>query len=404
MGGLSQGFKMNHAVRSRRVFRRWRNQPRIKRVWQFLDLVWQRFRRHRCSQTASSLSFTTLLALVPALVIFLGIFSISPYFAGFAKAFKAFLFANLVPDAAGKITTVYMSQFITHAGKLTVLGTAVLSFSVLLLLLTLDQAFNAIWLVRRARPLWQRVLRYLVAMIAGPLAIGVLLGGATRWLGKAAGWGPMLSEISGGISEVLPFVFTTLLLALLFRVIPKRHVPWQHAFLGGFLTALVIEMLEVGFALYVRYLGTFKLIYGAFASVPIFLLWIYCLWVAVLLGAILTATLPYWGRPNAFSRPRVWDEYHLGLRVLDVLRGKAGHEAKGEGGWRRLAARCETGFDVLGATVDRLVEAGWVIETRQGWALTEAGLDVPDEAVLRRFLGSSAQEEIHDGIDLRRVE
>ena len=177
MGGLSQGFKMNHAVRSRRVFRRWRNQPRIKRVWQFLDLVWQRFRRHRCSQTASSLSFTTLLALVPALVIFLGIFSISPYFAGFAKAFKAFLFANLVPDAAGKITTVYMSQFITHAGKLTVLGTAVLSFSVLLLLLTLDQAFNAIWLVRRARPLWQRVLRYLVAMIAGPLAIGVLLGG-----------------------------------------------------------------------------------------------------------------------------------------------------------------------------------------------------------------------------------
>ncbi|KAB2842501.1 MAG: YihY family inner membrane protein [Burkholderiales bacterium] len=376
----------------------------MRRASEFLALVWQRFLWHRCSQTASSLSFTTLLALVPALVIFLGIFSLSPYFAGFAKAFKAFLFANLVPDAAGKITTVYMSQFISHAGKLTAAGTAVLSFSVLLLLLTLDQACNAIWLVRRVRPLWQRVLRYVVAMILGPLAIGVLLGLATRWLGKAAGWGPVLSEISGGISDLLPLVITTLVLALVFRIIPKRHVPWRHAFMGGLVTAVVIELLQIGFGLYVRYLGTFKLIYGAFASVPIFLLWIYCLWVAVLLGAILTATLPYWGRPNAFARPTPWEQYHLGLRVLDALRGKAGQERKGEGGWERLARRCETGFDVLGATVDRLVEAGWVLETRRGWALTEAGQELPDEAVLRLFLGSSAQEEIHDGIDLRRVE
>ncbi|MBI3149759.1 MAG: YihY family inner membrane protein [Betaproteobacteria bacterium] len=395
---------MKQATLARNHFRRWRNRPRVRRVWDFVALVVERFRLHRCSQTASSLAFTTLLALVPALVIFLGIFSLSPYFAGFAKALKVFLFANLVPDAAGKITTVYMSQFISHAGKLTAAGTAVLSVSVLLLLLTLDQAFNAIWLVRKVRPLWRRVLRYVVGMIGGPLLIGILLGLATRWLGKAAGWGPVLSEISGGVSDLLPFVLTTLLLALLFRVIPKRYVPWKHALMGGLLTALVIELLEVGFALYVRYLGTFKLIYGAFASVPIFLLWIYCLWVVVLLGAIVTATLPYWGRPRALARPMVWDQYRLGLRVLAVLRGLGGASTKRAKGWQSLAARCDTGFDVLGATLDALHDAGWISETRTGWTLTEAGETVPDEVVLRLFLGSSVQEEFHDGIDLRRIE
>lgn len=391
-------------MRPARIFRKWRRQPGITRTSRFLALVVRRFRLHRCSQTASSLAFTTLLALVPALVIFLGMFSISPYFAGFAKAFKAFLFANLVPDAAGKITTVYMSQFITHAGRLTAAGTAVLSFSVLLLLLTLDQAFNAIWLVHKARPLWRRVLRYLAGMIVGPLAIGALLGLATRWLGKTQGWGPVLSEITGEISDGLPFVLTLLLLAFLFRVIPKRHVPWKHALLGGFITAVAIEILRIGFGLYVRHLGTFKLIYGAFAAVPIFLVWVYCLWVVVLLGAIVTASLPYWGRRRAVPKPSAWDEYDLALRALAVLRQPGGRADKVTSDWARLAARCETGFDALGAILDRLASAGWIDQTRRGWVLTEAGENVPDEAVLRLFLGSSPEQKIDHGVDLRRLE
>lgn len=395
---------MNQGSRVQRVFRKWHNAPRVRRFSQFAALVGERFRLHRCSQTASSLAFTTLLALVPALVIFLGIFSISPYFAGFAKAFKAFLFANLVPEAAGKITTVYMTQFISHAGRLTVAGTAVLSISVLLLLLTLDQAFNDIWLVHKSRPLWKRVLRHSAAMILGPLLIGVFLGLATRWLGKTQGWAPVLSDLSDEILDFLPAMLTALLLAFLFRVIPKRYVPWKHALLGGVVTALAIEVLRVGFGWYVRYLGTFKLIYGAFAAAPIFLLWIYCLWVVVLLGAILTATMPYWGRPRALARPSVWDRYQMALAVLAALREEQGKTRKAAGGWARLVRRCETGFDVLGETLDRLSDAGWVRETRQGWSLTESGESVPDAIVLRLFLGSSGQQEFEHGLDLRTIQ
>jgi len=395
---MTQGSKVQ------RVFRQWRNAPRVRRASEFLALVWERFRLHRCSQTASSLAFTTLLALVPALVIFLGIFSISPYFAGFAKTFKAFLFANLVPDAAGKITTVYMSQFIAHAGRLTVAGTIMLSVSVLLLLLTLDQAFNDIWLVQKTRPLWRRVLRHSVAMILGPLLVGIFLGLATRWLGRTQGWAPVLSDLTDQFVDFLPLLLTALLLAFLFRVIPKRFVPWKHALLGGALTALAIEVLRVGFGLYVHYIATFRLIYGAFAAAPIFLLWIYCLWVVILLGAILTATLPYWGRPRALSRPGAWHQYRMALRVLSVLREDAGKARKGRGGWNRLCARCDTGFDALGATLDRLADAGWVRETRQGWSLTESGENVSDEIVLRLFLGSDSKQEFEHGLDLRAIQ
>src|SRR4030067_1018254 len=111
-----------------------------------------RFVRERCMQTAASLTFTTLLSLVPMLTIALTMFSAFPVFEDFSAQIKTYLLNNLMPETAGVAITRYMQQFPDSAARLTTVGIVFLAVTAMSMMLTIDQAFNVIGRVARPPP------------------------------------------------------------------------------------------------------------------------------------------------------------------------------------------------------------------------------------------------------------
>ena len=141
-------------------------------LWHFLRFIAARFRQDRFTQMAASLTFTTLLSLVPLITIALTLFSAFPVFDEFSGQIKQFLLANMLPETGGKMISRYVEQFAESAAKLTAVGIAFLALTAMLMMLTIDNAFNTIWRVSRPRPLIQRVLIYWAVLTLTPLLVG----------------------------------------------------------------------------------------------------------------------------------------------------------------------------------------------------------------------------------------
>lgn len=252
----------------------------------------ERFREDRLGLTASSLTFTTTIALVPFFTVVLALFTAFPMFATLQGALQTWLVQSLIPDAIARQVLGYLTQFAGKASRLGVVGLAALFFTALALVLTIDRTLNSIWRVKRARPLAQRVLIYWAVMTLGPLLLGASLSVSSYVLSASRG---MVSSMPGGVRliwDVLEFVLLAAGLAALYRYVPNTPVRRSHAWAGGLFAATGIEIAKKLLALYVSTVPTYSAVYGAFATFPILLVWIYMAWVIVLLGAVVAAYLP----------------------------------------------------------------------------------------------------------------
>ena len=264
----------------------------------FLKFIAARFKQDRCADIASSLTFTMLLSLVPLLTITLTFFSAFPQFSNFSEHAKSIVLSNMLPETGGRIITQYVEQFAENAARLTTVGIIVLAITSMLMIYNIDNAFNTIWRVTRQRTIIQRVLVYWAVLTLAPLLVGGSLS-MTSWLiGASLGSTGHFSALVVVLLKLVPLLLATLGFTFLFRVVPNRYVPLQHAFIGGVAAALAFEAMTRAFALYIAYFPTYKLVYGAFASIPIFLLWVYLSWLTVLLGAVLTAAMSHWRSTN----------------------------------------------------------------------------------------------------------
>ncbi|MDB5902041.1 MAG: rane protein, partial [Betaproteobacteria bacterium] len=244
-------------------------------------------------QIASSLTFTSLLSIVPMVTVAVTVIAAFPVFGDLTAALQTFILQNMMPASAESIAT-YTQQFSTNAGKLTAVGIAFLVVTSIMLLLTIDRAFNDIWRVKRSRPVVQRVLVYWTLITIGPVLIGASLT-LTSWLvGQAVGLVRGLPGASVALLSVVPVALTSVALALLYIAMPNRRIATRDAVIGGLIGGIAFELMKRGFALYVSYFPTYTLVYGAFATVPVFLLWIYLSWLVVIFGAVVVAALPEW--------------------------------------------------------------------------------------------------------------
>ena len=263
--------------------------------WPWLDTAHtlrERFREDHLGLTASSLTFTTLIALVPLLTVMLAVFSAFPMFAGFQVALEKYFLQSLVPDAIAKTVLATLTQFATKAARLGSLGLALLVLTALALMLTIDRSLNAIWRVRRPRPIAQRVLVYWAGLTLGPLLLGVSLSLTSTALSAGRG---VFGALPGGVGMLLNVVEFVLLAAgmgAMYRYVPNTHVQWRHALAGGVFVAIGLEVAKRVLAWYVGSIPTISAVYGAFAAVPILLLWIYVGWLIVLWGAVIAAYAP----------------------------------------------------------------------------------------------------------------
>ncbi len=334
-----------------------------------IRLIRQRFREDRCPQVAASLTFTTLLSLVPIVTIALTVFSAFPVFGEMTTQIKIFLLTNMVPVSAGKIISVYMTQFSEKAARLTAVGIALLAVTAFMLMQTIEQAFNVIWRVRRPRPLMQRFTIYWAALTLGPLLVGASLSLSSYLVSLSLGWTQGLPLIGGLPLKLAPLALTIAALSLLYLAVPNRAVRFSHALAAGFVTGMAFELMKKLFALYLTQFPTYTLVYGAFAAVPIFLVWIYLSWLVVLLGAVMAAALPYWH--NQIWRHETTPTL-LFANALIVLQALHAVRQRGEALYLpQLQERLHVGLDESEELLERLEAARWVSNTAgNGWVLS----------------------------------
>ena len=193
----------------------------------------ERFREDRLGLTASSLTFTTTIALVPFITVALAVFTAFPMFAKFQDVLQKWLIDSLVPDNIARQVLGYLNQFAGKASKLGVLGLAVLLGTALALVFTIDRTLNNIWRVRTARPFAQRVLIYWAAITLGPVLLAVSLSITSYAISASGG---LVGVMPGSVSvllDLLQFVLVAAGMASLFHFVPNTHVRWGHAWIGG---------------------------------------------------------------------------------------------------------------------------------------------------------------------------
>lgn len=359
----------------------------MKKNWtdlqHLLRFIAVRFRQDRCEQMAASLTYTTLLSLVPLITIALTLFSAFPVFEDFSGQIKSFLLANMMPET-GKMVSRYVEQFAESAAKLTAVGIVFLALTAMLMMHTIDEAFNTIWRVSRPRPLVQRVLVYWAVLTLAPLLIGGSLS-LTSWLvGMSVGYARQIPELGVAMLKVVPVLLTTLAFSLLFRVVPNRYVPLRHAIIGGVVAAVAFESMNRAFAFYIAHFATYKLVYGAFASIPIFLLWIYLSWLTILMGALIAASLSHWRGVSAMHISPATQLYYA-LRILKTM-----SESMRNGAVQTLPAlsmQLHIGFDSLEQIMGKLAQANVVRKLAgNGWAMIRDAQHVQLAELYRLFV------------------
>lgn len=334
---------------------------------QFARYVTVKFRHDKCTQMAASLTFDTLLSLVPLITIALTLFSAFPVFADFSDQINHFVLTNMLPETGGKMISRYVEQFAESASKLTAFGLVFLAITAMLMMVTIDRAFNTIWRVSKPRPLMKRLLVYWSVLTLAPLLIGASLS-LTSWLvGLSIGYAkhtPMFGELT---LKVVPVLLTTAAFSLLFKVVPHRYVPMRHAMIGGVVAAAAFESMNRAFGFFISHFPTYKLVYGAFASIPIFLLWIYLSWLTILLGALITASLSRW-RHHGVQQLNAAAQFYFAVRIMGVMQdGLARGEVQT---LLSLSERLQLAFEETELILEKLQRADIVRKLSEaGWTL-----------------------------------
>lgn len=330
--------------------------------WPWLDTaktLRERFREDRLGLTASSLTFTTLIALVPLVTVMLAVFSAFPMFASFQTALEKYFLQALVPDGIARPVLSALTQFAAKAARLGGVGLGILVVTALALMLTIDRALNAIWRVRRPRPIAQRVLVYWGGLTLGPLLLGISLS-LTSWVLTASKG--FVGALPGGVAtllNVVEFALLALGMAALYHYVPHTHVRWRHALAGGVFVAIGIEVAKRLLAWYVGSMPTISAVYGAFAAVPILLLWIYVGWLIVLWGAVIAAYAPSLSMRIARMPTAPGHRFALALSVIGALSRAKSEEARGLA-LHDLAATLATDPLQVEPVVDALASMDWV--------------------------------------------
>jgi len=257
----------------------------MQRQWHFIRLLGARFIQDQGLPSAASLTYTTLLSLVPLMTVSLAVFSAFPVSDRVAEQIQDFVFANFIP-ASGEVLQEYFQQFSRKASQLTGAGFVFLVLVALILMANIDRAFNTIWRVKTKRSPLSLFIVYWSILSLGPLLIGVSMA-VTSYLVSL----PLLSDaaetlgIGGRLLGLMPLLASAVAFTLLYAVVPNRRVPIRHAMAGGVLAAVLFELAKRGFAFYLTHFPAYEAIYGALAAIPIFLVWVYLSWLVTLLGA-----------------------------------------------------------------------------------------------------------------------
>jgi membrane protein len=346
-----------------------------KTVAAFVHYALWRFIHDGCLAGAGALSYTTLVSLVPLTAIVTAVFSAFPIFSDQREQFLGILAHYFIPEI-GEEAGYWFKYFASIAARTTALGVVALAVTAILLLATIEDQLHSIWRVRTSRPWLQRVLSYWAVLTLGPLLIGMSLSLSSYLESIAHSTGLEAAVLQPAsvlwlhrLALIVPFVLEAVACTLVYKLIPSCTVRWLDGLLGGIVAAVAIELLKIGFAFYIGRFSSYQTVYGALAAIPIFLLWMYITWGAVLFGAVVAAALPQWrvdyGEAGVTPGGR-----HLGVAL--ALLAELADSARG--GAPPSSAELAARLGIAAAAVDDhlapLQKSGFVAATTSGgWVL-----------------------------------
>jgi len=368
----------------------------------FVVLVYRRFKEERCFQLCGSLTFTTMLALVPLITIMATVMTAFPVFDNVVSTLREYVATNLVPTGSSELVTVYMQQFAENAARLTALGIVLLAVSAIMLMLTIDRAFNTIWRVKRPRSLIQRVLIYWSVLTIGPMLVGGSLS-LTSWLvSQSLGLGKQAPDLVVAALKLGPLFLTSVAFGFLYRTVPNRQVTVLDAVVGGIIASFAFEGMKIAFGHFIANFASYKLVYGTFATLPMLLMWIYLSWVVIVFAAVITAILPYWRSGGVLLKQAPGSQFVSAMEILKML-----HRAYLEGyvlNLQQLRETLKLSWEEAETILDKLVGNGWVAKLQgNGWVLARDAGSIRVKEIFRLFVFGKDAAEVSEESAIRKL-
>lgn len=264
----------------------------IKYFGRILLYVYRRFFNDGCPHLAASLAYTTLLSFVPFLMVGYVVLATFPIFSGVAQTIQNFIIANFVATSA-EVLTKEISNFTSHIAELTWFNVIGLGCVALLMIYNIMIAFNAIWRIKiQHQHIVISSLIYTIVLVLFPFLVGMLM-----LMSSYIATLPLISEVKGvlfiekPIFIIFPYLAAFLLFTLSNWILPSCKVRFWHAVIAGFVTTILFELAKFGFSVYLSYIPVYRVIYGALAIIPVFLIWMYVSWSIILWGVVVCNTL-----------------------------------------------------------------------------------------------------------------
>ncbi|QNS15802.1 virulence factor BrkB family protein [Mannheimia bovis] len=262
----------------------------LKQIFEFFKLFAKRYSENKIAISAGYLTYSTMLAIVPSIIVLFSIFTLFPLFYEASEMLKAFIYDNFAPSASDTVSE-YLELFVANAKKMGLVSIIGLFVVALMLIKSIDEALNTIWHNNKNRPMWFSFLLYFLILIFGPLLAGASIAISTYVMSLAIFSGSGALSLGQHLLELMPFFLIWLLFTLVYKFIPITKVKFKHAAIGALLAAVFFTLGKQAFIWYITAFPSYQAIYGALAVLPIMLVWIQLSWQVVLLGGQFSAIL-----------------------------------------------------------------------------------------------------------------
>lgn len=255
----------------------------------FLTFLSYRIRNDMIFRVAASLSYTSLIAIVPLIAVMLSIFSAFPVFDNVKELVQQTIVENIIPASEFDVSQ-HLNDFIRSSAELTAIGVVGVAITAIMLLSTIENSFNFIFKVKRSRRITQKITLYWTIITLGPLLLGAAISirGYVYTLQKF-----MPDSVNDFIfmGKVLPSLLTLIILIVVYLFVPNKKLRFTNALVGAFVSLMIFSFMREGFTYFMTRNATYKTLYGAMAVVPVSLIWMYLSWSVVIFGAVVTAAL-----------------------------------------------------------------------------------------------------------------
>lgn len=291
-----------------------KNLPIMRHEWvKFLIYLVKNFLADNCTQKSASLTYTTLLSIVPILTLVLVILSSVPQLADAKESIQQMIYSNLLPSSSVQVSQ-YFNDFANKSSNLTIMGVGALLITTIMTLFTIESTFNEIWKVEKKKTTVISLLRYWAIITLAPLLLGTAfivsstvqsLSFLNQKIGDyAIDWAIWVQGASI-LVMTLGFVF-------MYWFIPRCQVKFKYALIAGIVTGIIFELLKQTFGFIVQNFTSYEKVYGAFAVLPVFLMWVYLSWNVILLGVQISYCLTIFGTRDVSPR-------HALFSLMDLL-------------------------------------------------------------------------------------